>query len=183
MRGAVWEEVDEIKAMWAIPPARTKMQRAHVVPLSAAALALLKELPRDNPLVFPAVRGGKLSDATLSAAMKRMHSADLKAGGGGFFDAEVRSYRKDDDGIMVDVGPAAATPHGLRSLFRDWCGTNEIPRELSELALAHRFGNEVEQAYARNPLTERRRPIMEAWAAFLAGGNAGGQVVPIRGTR
>lgn len=184
VRGALWDEVDLAKATWTVPAARIKgrieTKRLHVVPLSPPALTLLKELPVINELIFPAPRGGKLSDATLGKTMKRMHAADLKAGNRGFFDAEVRLYLDDDNGNKVDAGPAPAVPHGLRSLFRDWCGTHEVPRELSELSLAHKFGNEVEQAYARNPLTERRRPVMEGWAAFLRG-EADDNVVQFRG--
>lgn len=180
VRGALWAEIDVGKGTWTIPTARMKMRRPHVVPLSAPALALLKELPVMNELVFSAPRGGKLSDATLSAAMKRMHAADLKAGNRGFFDAEVRLYEQSVDGNMVDAGPAPAVPHGLRSTFRDWCGTDGVPRELSELSLAHKFGNEVEQRYARNPLVEKRRPVMERWAAFL-NGEAVAKVVQLHG--
>jgi integrase len=86
IRGALWDEIDLDKALWIIPAARMKMEREHRVPLSAEALALLQALPRleGNPLVFPAARGGQLSDMTLSAAMKRMHKSDVEAGGTGF---------------------------------------------------------------------------------------------------
>lgn len=74
VRGATWAEIDLGAGVWAIPGERMKAGRDHRVPLSAAALALLAGLPRmaGNELVFPAVRGGQLSDMTLSAVLRRM---------------------------------------------------------------------------------------------------------------
>jgi hypothetical protein len=39
---------------------------------------------------------------------------------------------------------------------------------LAELSLAHSVGNEVEQAYRRTDMFEKRRKLMEAWAAYCA---------------
>ena len=108
------------------------------MPLSDAALHLLKALPRlaDSPLVFPAPRGGQLSDMTLNAVMRRM---------------------------QVD-----AVPHGFRSTFRDWVAerTNH-PRELAEQALAHTLESKVEAAYRRGDALEKRRGMMQEWAEFI----------------
>jgi integrase len=81
VRGAQWDEIDLENALWVIPAIRMKMKREHRVPLPIEAVALLQALPRlaDNPLVFPAARGGQLSDMTLSAAMKRMHRLAVDA--------------------------------------------------------------------------------------------------------
>ena len=62
---------------------------------------------------------------------------------------------------------APLTAHGLRSCFRDWCGENEIDRELAELSLSHTIGSQAEQAYRRSTLIERRRAVMAKWGAFL----------------
>lgn len=74
VRGARWDEIDMAAAVWTVPAERMKAGKEHRVPLSAAALALLEALPRmaGNPLVFPAVRGGTLSDMTLAAVLRRM---------------------------------------------------------------------------------------------------------------
>jgi integrase len=79
VRGATWDEIDLDNALWVVPAARMKMGREHRVPLTAEAVALLKTLPRmkDNPLVFPAARGGQLSDMTVSAVMRRMSDPTL----------------------------------------------------------------------------------------------------------
>ena len=133
-----------------------KAEREHRVPLAQDAIKLLKALPRfqDNPLVFPAARGGQMSDMTLSAAMKRLHQSDLKAGGQGFFDR---------------VSRRPAVPHGLRSTFRDWVAERtQFAGDMAEVALAHRVSNAVEAAYRRGDMVEKRRVMMDAWAAFLS---------------
>lgn len=74
VRGARWDEIDMAAAVWTVPAERMKAGKEHRVPLSGVALELLKAMPRmkDNPLVFPAARGGMLSDMTLSAVLRRM---------------------------------------------------------------------------------------------------------------
>jgi integrase len=65
--------------------------------------------------------------------------------------------------------PNGATAHGFRSSFRDWCAEcTNFPREVCELALAHRVGDAVEAAYRRSDLLERRRELMEAWCVLRA---------------
>lgn len=158
VRGARWDEIDLDAAIWIVPAERMKMDREHRVPLSAEAVALLKDLPRfaDNPLVFPAPRGGEMSDMTLSATMKRLHAADLAAGGPGFFDR---------------VNKRPAVPHGLRSTFRDWVAEKtHFPGDMAEVALAHRVGNAVEAAYRRGDMVEKRRAMMSAWGVYLLHG-------------
>ena len=73
-RGATWAEIDMQARTWTVPGTRMKAGKDHRVPLSPAALALLDKLPRivGNDLVFPAPRGGVLSDMTLGAVLKRM---------------------------------------------------------------------------------------------------------------
>lgn len=146
-----------------------KAGREHRVPLTEAAVAILREVAGGDPrkrdadaLVFPAPRGGPLSDMTLSAVMRRMQEAEVTAGRAGFVDP--RSKRP-------------AVPHGLRSTFRDWAAEQGYERDMAEIALAHIVGSEVERAYRRSDMLERRRAMAEAWAAFLRGEAEGGKVV------
>ncbi|WP_419935157.1 hypothetical protein [Candidatus Palauibacter sp.] len=68
----------------------------------------------------------------------------------------------------------AAVPHGFRSSFRDWAAEEtDHPREVVEAALAHVVQNKVEAAYRRTDLFERRRRLMDDWAAYLAARSAG----------
>lgn len=74
VRGATWAEIDMDARVWTVPAERMKAGKEHRVPLSPQAVALLSSLPRidGNELVFPAPRGGVLSDMTLTAVMRRM---------------------------------------------------------------------------------------------------------------
>ncbi|MEQ8400706.1 MAG: integrase arm-type DNA-binding domain-containing protein [Roseitalea porphyridii] len=153
VRGAVWSEIDFEKKVWTIPAERMKARRDHRVPLTAEMVALLEKLPRFEGVdyVFPAVRGGMLSDMAISACMRRINEAR----DGGYVDARTGK---------------AAVPHGLRSTFRDWAAERtSYPAEMAELALAHNVGNAVERAYRRTDLFEKRRQLMADWTAFLHG--------------
>lgn len=163
VRGATWGEMDLEREIWTIPAHRMKTDREHRVPLSSRTAALLEEIERVKGIefVFAAARGGMLSDAALSACMKRMHAAR----DGGYLDT--RSKRP-------------AVPHGLRSTFRDWAAEFGYPREMAEIALAHNVGSEVERAYRRSDMLERRRSMMTAWSMHLLGENPA-TVVAIHG--
>ena len=171
VRGMTWDEIDfgaqdktdksplatfATTATWTIPASRMKAGRAHRVPLTQEAVAILKSLPQmvDSPFVFFAPRGGALSDMRISAVMRRMQEAEEKAGRDGFLDPQNKR---------------PAVPHGLRSTFRQWAAEQGFPRDMAELALAHFVGTEVERAYQRSDMLERRRDMMAAWAAFLRG--------------
>ena len=152
-RGARWSEIDLDAAMWVIPGERMKSHAEHRVPLSSRALAILEEartIDDGSGLVFPSpTRPGKpMSDMTLTALLRRLKVADR------------------------------ATVHGFRSAFRDWSAEcTHAPHAVMELSLAHAVGNAVEAAYARSDLFERRRSLMDQWAAYLDG--AAGAVVPM----
>ena len=140
VRGARWEEMDLARREWRIPAKRMKTGREHRVPLSRGALAVLQEAQ--------ALADG--SGVVFPSARGRPLS--------GF--AIVKLVR--------DLG-IGAVPHGFRSSFRDWAAEcSDAPREVCELALAHVNSDRVEAAYRRTDLFERRRALMEQWAAFLA---------------
>ena len=145
VRGMCWDEVDLSARVWTIPAERMKAKREHRVPLSAAALAILKTMKQESKgkIVFEGSKPGKsLSDMTLTAAMRRMN--------------------------------LAAVPHGLRSSFRNWSAEEtDYPNEVCEMALAHAVGNAVEKAYRRGDLFEKRRLMMGDWANYLAGKRVG----------
>ena len=193
VRGMTWAEVDLAEApdatsatiatqgaIWTIPASRMKASREHRVPLTPEAVALLQALPRMNgtDLVFFAPQGGMLSDMSLSAVMRRRQASELK-----------RLAEADKvAGIEPPKGPRGfvdarsgrpAVPHGLRSTFRDWVAEQGIDRDLAEMALAHSVGSEVERAYRRTDMVERRRALMAAWGQAVRGEAAGGNVVRI----
>jgi integrase len=150
-RGATWSEIDLEARVWTIPAARMKMNRDHDVPLCDQAVALLRRMETekivekiDSPFVFVGGRG-----ANAKAAGKPMRNASLW--------------------MLMQRAGSEATTHGFRSTFRDWCGENGVDRELAERCIAHKVGSDAENAYARSSLIARRRPIMEAWGAFVDG--------------
>ncbi len=148
---ARWPEIDLESAVWTVPAERMKAGREHRIPLSGAAVALLKSvLPfrrSDDGYVFPSRKEGKpLSTMALLMLLRRMGRDDL-------------------------------TAHGFRSTFRDWAGeTTPHAREVVETALAHRVGDKVEQSYARGDLFTKRRKLMDDWATFGAS-----KVAPVAG--
>lgn len=160
-RGMEWKEIDRETATWTIPAERTKTRKAHRVPLSPAALAVLDKAPKvaGSTLVFTAPRGGPLSDMTLAAVIKRMNEAD--------------------GGKWADAAGRPAVPHGMRSSFRDWASElTHYPRDVVEMALGHAIESSTEAAYRRGDLLDKRRPLMDDWAAFC-GLQPAAKVVPI----
>jgi hypothetical protein len=70
------------------------------------------------------------------------------------------------------------TVHGFRSAFRDWAAEQtNYSREVAEMALSHAIGDQVEAAYRRGDLLEKRRRLMEAWASYAAATVVPGKVV------
>lgn len=153
VRGAVWSEFDLEDAMWVIPAERMKAGREHRVPLSTAALSVLRAAPRIDEIVFPGARAGTpLSDMSLTAVLRRMGRKEI-------------------------------TVHGFRSTFRDWCAEsagNAFPREVCEHALAHSLPDKVEAAYRRGDLIEKRKVLMQVWADYCASAPGPAEVVKIR---
>ncbi len=140
VRLAEWSEVDLDKAVWTIPGTRMKAKREHRVPLSLRAVEILQAaqgLSDGTGLVFPGTKAGK--------PLSDMTLSKL-----------VKEL-----GFKVDV-------HGFRTSFKTWAQERtNIPREVSEAALAHTIQNKAEAAYARSDLFEKRRDLMERWAQFI----------------
>ena len=141
--GANWGEVDLERAMWTIPANRMKATKEHRVPLSPRALEIL------------AVTKG-LHSEWLFPAMKGRKISGM---------AMSMLLRR----MKIDV-----TVHGFRSSFRDWSAEcSSYAHEVCEMALAHVIGNNVEAAYRRGDLFEKRRCLMNDWATFCVSGGEG----------
>ena len=141
VRGARWGEIDMDGRTWTIPADRMKAGVEHRVPLSDAALDVLREAKAlgGGVFVFPSPWRGvdSLSDRTVTKMLRH-------------------------NGI-------AATAHGFRTSFKTWCmESTDTPWAVGEAALAHTLGNSTEQAYARSDLFERRRDLMQQWSDFVA---------------
>lgn len=142
LRGATFDEFDLKAKTWTIPAQRMKLKKEHTVPLSDRAVQIVESMRQQATtgiVLNGGVNGKPVSDTAMTKAL-RLASPDKKA-----------------------------TLHGLRSMFRDWAGDcTEHPREVAEAALAHQVGNEVERAYRRSDALEKRRSLMDEWAAYCA---------------
>jgi integrase len=158
-RGARWEEIDFEAKCWTIPASRMKKKKAHAIPLSEAAIAVLKRMEaikirsedeaRDlRRFVFPGLVWRK--------------RANDEPRDSGISDTSLRNVLR-DLGITKDK----ASIHGMRSSFRDWAGEKtNFAREVCEHALAHGIPDATEKAYFRSELYEKRVELMAAWGAF-----------------
>ena len=151
VRGATWAEFDLTAKLWAIPSIRMKASREHVVPLSDEAVTLLEKLPRTGEHVFPGMRGGALSDMSLTAVLRRMKRGDITVHG---FRSTFRMWAAE---------------------------SSNFPRELAEHALAHKLPDAVEAAYQRGTMIDKRRRLMAAWSKFCHTAPKDATVTPIRG--
>jgi len=111
--GAMWAEIDLDAALWTIPATRMKAGKEHRIPLSAPAVAMLRELRAEAAegaaYVFPTQSKRRATAVTTAAALKI-----------------ARSIRSDTDA------------HGMRSTFRDWAAERTAyPREIVEAALSY----------------------------------------------
>ena len=140
IRGARWSEIDLEARMWTVPAER-EGKGEHRVPLSEAAVEVLRAIEgMDADLVFLSTRQGKMLSDMTLAAVLK----------------------------RMDV---PVTVHGFRSTFRGWCNDRGgVQREIAEAALAHQLTNKVESAYSRFAHFEKRRVVMDRWAAYCTGG-------------
>lgn len=157
-RAMQWTEVDLDAKVWTVPAERMKAKVVHRVPLSSRAVEILRvqrSQHEESDLVFPAPRGGILSDMAVTGFLR--------------------------DRAAVSSEPnRVATAHGFRSSFRDWASEHGYARDLAERALAHTIANQSEAAYHRTDLLEQRRPVMEAWADYFGGELKRGSVVRLK---
>ena len=145
LRHAEWREISLNNAEWRLPPAKMKMRRDHIVPLSRQALSILEEL---NPLtssgtyIFPSVRSvaRPMSENTINGALRRL----------GYSKAEM-------------------TGHGFRSMASTVLNEHNWNRDAIERQLAHVEGNSVRAAYNYAEHLEERRRMMQWWADYLDG--------------
>ena len=140
VRGAEWAEIDMAGRVWMIPATRMKAKRPHRVPLARRAMAILDAARTLGDGTSPLVFPTAAGTPLPEQALRR----------------------------LLQDQQIAAVPHGFRSTFRDWAAEEtDHPREVIEAALAHMVHNQVEAAYARSDLFERRRRLMDEWAAAV----------------
>jgi len=149
--GARWEEIDLATATWTIPGSRIKAGNTHRAPLSAQAVRLIDGVSNTPSSGF--VFAGRARERLSETALYKY----------------ARHF-----GFQYTV-------HGFRSAFRDWAAERtNYPSEVAEMALAHRVGSQIENAYRRTDMFERRRRLMADWATFCETPAGNAEVIPIR---
>jgi integrase len=156
----------EVKdGVWTIPSHRMKAGGEHRIPLSKRAREILAKEPKNGPYIFQRGDGRPLA----AVAMRQ--------------------------GVLQKLRPGMTVHGTARACFKTWASeSTAFPRDVVEVALAHKRGNQSEQAYERGSLFDKRARLMDAWADFCTKGvtqEARGQsrrrrsatVTPIRGAR
>jgi len=105
VRGAKWSEIDMDAGVFVCPAERMKAGKEHRVPLSPQAIQLLKKMPRidGTDLVFPAPRGGMLSDMSMTAVTRRMQAPCVPHG----FRSTFRDWAAERTNFPRDVAEMA----------------------------------------------------------------------------
>ena len=158
VRLATWAEFDLEGRLWTIPADHMKRGKAHMVPLSDAALAVLATADAlrltDSDVVFPGIGGKPMSDMTLLKVLRDM-----------------------SEPFHV---------HGFRSALTDWAANEGFPDAVVEATLAHKTPDAVQAAYRRTTYLGTpgqpgaRVKLMEAWGRYCVSGLVGaGNVVPM----
>ena len=140
--GTRWSEIDWKQKTWSIPAERMKKKRAHTIPLSPQAIALLEvmqPISGRSEFVFPSDRNPRTHThvQTANMALKRMG-----------FEKQL-------------------VAHGLRALASTSLNEQGFDPELIEAALAHTGKNEVRNAYNRATYIKRRAPLMDWWSEHI----------------
>ena len=137
IRRATPDQFDLETGVWTVPAESMTMSRQHRVPLSRQAVAVVRAARARNGSGY-LLHGRDGGMLGVAAISQALRRADIDA-----------------------------TPHGFRSSFKDWARNHGVDHELSELCLAHVEGSKTVQAYARDDLLEKRRPVMQQWADYL----------------
>jgi integrase len=152
--GARWSEINFLDRVWTIPAQRMKAAAEHRVPLCDRAIAILSEMEtvRVSDFVFPGWKHGQpLSNMAMAKVLER-------------------------------IGRDTVTVHGFRSSFRDWAAEQTAyASEVVEKALAHAIRNDVEAAYRRGDLLDKRRQLLRSWEGYVGQvAISGAEVVALR---
>ena len=127
-------------AIWRIPAPHTKLGFEQQVPLSRGALSILVQAEHIERGDSDLVFPSRHSTVLGSSTLSHLCRA-----------------------LSLDV-----TPYQFRAAFRLWCLESGVPHELADVALGY-ISSAFRSAHVIPTYLERRRPLMQAWADFLAG--------------
>jgi integrase len=171
--GMEWPELDFVKKTWTIPRAKAKNNRAHEVQLSAAAINVLRSIPRvGNDLVFTTtgktpVSGFSRAKLQIDAAMVKTRRQSL---GLPEKDADLRKALGIADGKSLPVEIPAWIFHDLRRTATTGMARLNIPPHVVDKVLNHVSGTirGVAAVYNRFEYIEERRTALESWGDYVA---------------
>lgn len=144
--GATWGEFDLDRARWDIPGKRMKMKREHIVPLSAQAIAILRDMyeragnPSKDKILFPSDIDPRRT-VTIGGLLKALD--------------------------RLNKGGPKATSHGWRTTASTTLNeTGKYRTAVIEFQLAH-AKDAVAGAYNKAEYLTERAPMMQAYADRL----------------
>jgi integrase len=137
--GMVWAELTGDLLTWTIPASRAKNGATHIVPLSAPAQELLRNIPVFDGLIFPGLRGA------FNGWSKSKSALDARSG--------VTGWR------LHDLRRSVAT--GLQRLG--------VRLEVTEQILNHVAGSRagIVGIYQRHDFALEKRAALEAWGEHV----------------
>jgi integrase len=162
VRGMRWSEIEDLDGeapLWRVPAARMKLKKAkkqdarfsHLVPLSAAAVAVLSDAAAEHGVDRMLIGG----EALVFPGRDRL-----------------RPIGEGAIGALYDRAGFAGrhVPHGWRSSFSTILNETLGPDAQADIdrALAHTPKDKVEAAYNRAELLDRRRMLFDHWGELLA---------------
>jgi integrase len=154
---ARWDDFDLDQSVWTVPVVNLKDRKYRKegfrVPLPPRAVEIVREMEsiKTSDYVFPGQGPMKpLSNMALLTLLKRMNSVAAEK--------------------WVDVADGRPiTAHGFRATFRTWAEeVTGFSHAVIEEAMGHQVGAQVERAYRRTDVLEKRRELMAAWAGYCA---------------
>ena len=140
--GMTWDELDLDKALWSLPASRTKNRKTHEVPLSDAAVAVIREMPRHGPYVF--TTGGVRPIGNYGRGKAAIDQA---------FDQDLPRW----------------TFHDLRRTAVSGMARLGIPLAVIEKVVNHTSGSfaGIVGVYQRHSFADEKRNALEAWSRFV----------------
>jgi integrase len=158
--GMAWAEVDLEKKLWSLPASRAKNKRAHSLPLSSAAIDILKSLPHiENPngLIFPAGFTRQRTRGPVSVS--------------GFSAPKVRLGRAIANLAEADGSPPLAQFgfHDLRRSAASGMAKLGVDLHVIERCLNHASGTfgDVLGIYQKHKFEDAMQRAMDAWGAHV----------------